>query len=118
MAAMQIFSVGCAVPSFNVGYEMLGASGFSKYGTFTLIVKFSWNAGNGGNLQIIYNNIYYPSFPNMCFAGPRTLPEIMQKGKPLVIKSKFFLMFCNHTRITMSAVRNQRFFKSSIILVN
>jgi len=38
MAVMQISCVGCAVLSFNVRYEILGASGFSKYHTFW--VKF------------------------------------------------------------------------------
>jgi len=91
MTAMQISCVGCAVPSFTVGYEMLGVSGFSKYGTFILKVKISSNAGNRGDLRIIYNNKYYLSFPKMCFAELGTLAEIMQKGNRLVIKNKTFL---------------------------
>jgi len=79
------------VPSFTEGYEILGVSGFSIYGTFILKAKISWNARNDGDLRIIYNNIHYPSFPKMCFAELGTLAEIMRKGKPLVIKSKTFL---------------------------
>jgi hypothetical protein len=38
-------------------HEMLDVSGFSKYDTFTLEVRISWNAGNVGDLRIIYYNI-------------------------------------------------------------
>jgi ABC-type microcin C transport system permease subunit YejB len=91
MTAMRIFCVGCAVPLLILGYEMLVFSGFSKYGTFTLKVKISWNAVNVGDLRIVYNYILYLSFPKMCFAGMGTLAELMQVCNPLVIKSeKFF----------------------------
>ena len=74
-----------------LGYEMLGFCAFSKYGTFTLEVKISGNAGNVGDLRIVYNNIHYLSFLKMCFAWLGTLSGIMQKGNPLVIKTKTFL---------------------------
>ena len=78
MAAMQIPCLGCAVPSFIVAYKMLGVNGFWKYGTFTLKVKIFWNAGNVGDLRIMYNNILYLIFPKMCFGGLGTLAELMQ----------------------------------------
>jgi hypothetical protein len=46
MTAMRISCVVYAIPSHIMVYEMLGVSGFSKYGTFNLKVKISWNAGN------------------------------------------------------------------------
>jgi hypothetical protein len=70
---------------------MLGVSGFSKYDTFTSKVKIPWNAGNGGDLRIIYSDIFYISFPEMCFAGPGKLTAIMQLYNLLLIKSKIFL---------------------------
>jgi hypothetical protein len=54
-------------------------------------VKIPWKAENGGDLRIIYNNICYLSFPEMCFAGPGKLAAIIQLCNPLVIKSKIFL---------------------------
>jgi hypothetical protein len=56
---------------------MLGVSGFSKYGPFTLKVKFSWNAGNVGNLRFIENDIFYLIFSKMCFVGLGTLVELI-----------------------------------------
>ena len=91
MTAIQISCLGCAVHSFIVGYEMLGVSGFLKYGTFTLKVKIPWKAENGEDLRIVYNNIFYLSFPEMCFAEPVKLAAIMPFCNPLVIKSKIFL---------------------------
>jgi hypothetical protein len=43
----RIFPVWDArtVPSFIIGYEMLGGSRFSIYGTFTRKVNILWNAG-------------------------------------------------------------------------
>jgi len=41
---------------------MLRFSGFSKYGTFHLIVRIVWKTGNGADLGIIYNNIIYLNF--------------------------------------------------------
>jgi hypothetical protein len=94
---MQISCVECAVPSFIIRYETLGVSGVSKYGTFNLKIKILWNAGNVGNLRIIYNNIPYLSFSKICFAGLGTLAELMQECNSLVIKSKTFSLFSNHT---------------------
>jgi hypothetical protein len=67
VAALQFSCVGCAVPSVIVGYEILGGSVFSKYGTFALEVKISWNSGNGADLRVIHNNIFYVSFSNDIF---------------------------------------------------
>jgi len=53
MTTMHISRVGCAVHSFIVGYEVLGVSGFSKYGTFTLKAKILWNAKNVGDQRIV-----------------------------------------------------------------
>jgi hypothetical protein len=39
MTAIQISFLGCAVPSFMIGYEMLGVSGLSKYDTIALKVR-------------------------------------------------------------------------------
>jgi hypothetical protein len=58
-------------------YEMLGVRGFSIYGAFTVKVKISWNAGNVGNLRIIYNDIFYLIFTKMCFVGLGKLIELM-----------------------------------------
>jgi hypothetical protein len=43
-------------------YEILNCSVFSKYGTFTLKVKISWNGVNVRDLRIMYNNRIYLSF--------------------------------------------------------
>jgi len=77
MTTIEISSVGYAVPIFTAGHEMLGVSGFSKYDTFTLKLKVSCSAGNGGDLGIIYSNLLYLSFRKMCFAGPGRLVQFM-----------------------------------------
>jgi hypothetical protein len=58
---------------------MLGVIGFSKYGTFTLTVSNVRNAGNIGDLRIIYNNMFYLSFPKKCFAGLGKLVQLMEE---------------------------------------
>lgn len=82
--------MGCAVILFALEHEMLGASGFSKYYTFSLEVMISWDAGNGGDLRIIYNNLLYLSFQRMCFAWPLKFVQLMQECNPFVIKKKQF----------------------------
>jgi len=62
MTTIHISCLGCAVTSFVTGYEMLGVSGFSTYGTITLNVRIVWNAGNWSDLRIINNNIIYLNF--------------------------------------------------------
>jgi hypothetical protein len=91
MTAIQISCVGFAVRSFIVVYEMLGVSGYSKYGTFNLKGKISWNAGNVQDLRIMHIKILYLSFPKMCFAGLGTLAELTHVCNLFVIKNKTFL---------------------------
>jgi hypothetical protein len=62
MTIIQISCLGCAVTSFVTEYKILGVSGFSKYGTFTLKIKIVWNAGNGSDMRILNNNIIYLNF--------------------------------------------------------
>ena len=69
---------------------MLGLSGFSKYGTFTLKVRNVWNVGNVVDLRITYNNIIYLSFPKMCFAWLGTLVQLMEECTIILIISKTF----------------------------
>ena len=59
MTAIHIYFLGFAVPSFIIGYVVLGVCGFSKYGNLTLKVKIVWNIGNRSYLRIINNDITY-----------------------------------------------------------
>jgi len=89
--AIQISLLECAVPSFIIGYEMLGVSGFSKYDTITLKVRIVWNAGNWANLRIIYNNIIYLNFTKVVLsrAGNACSDNICVHSA-CILKEEFF----------------------------